>query len=381
MRIGIDARFFGIKQKGLGRYTQKLIENLEKTPSKEVIDYYIFLRKDNFQEYQPTNPRFRKVLADYPWYTFSEQLLFPWLLYRYRLDLVHFPHFNVPIMYSKRFLVTIHDLTLIHFPTVKNSTLHPIFYRIKFFVYKIVIRLAIQRAVAIIAISHFTKKDILDNYGESLANKIKVTYEASEDFCMLSASGGGQVLQKYGIIKPYLIYVGNAYPHKNLDRLVRSFNLVVGGKKDLQLLLIGKNDYFYERLRRLVLSEKIKNILFLSDITDYELDILFHNSLANVFPSLYEGFGLPPLEAMSKGVPVISSDHPCMREILGESAYFFDGKNISSIAQAMNVIIDSGDLRHSLVESGYEQIKKYSWKKMARETLVIYLEHAANPQL
>lgn len=380
MRIGIDARFFGIKQKGLGRYTQKLIENLEKISDQEEVEYYIFLKKDNFHEYQPTNPRFRKVLADYQWYTFSEQLLFPFLLYRHRLDLVHFPHFNVPIGYGKKFIVTIHDLTLIHFPTVKNSTLHPIFYRLKFLMYKLVIRLAIWRAAAIIAISQFTKKDILDNYGQALENKIRVTYEASEDFCMLSSGGGGQILQKYGIIKPYLIYVGNAYPHKNLDRLVRSFALVGQEKKDLQLLLVGKNDYFYERLRHLVHSEKIKNILFLSDISDYELDVLFHNSLANVFPSLYEGFGLPPLEAMSKGVPVISSDHPCMREILGESAYFFDGKDVTSIAQAMKKIMTEADLRQTFIKKGYEQIKKYSWKKMARETWQVYLESATKSQ-
>jgi glycosyltransferase involved in cell wall biosynthesis len=375
MKIGIDARFFGIKQKGLGRYTQKLIENLEKVSAerKSEAQYYIFLRQENFDEYQPKNPRFRKIMADYRWYTFSEQIFFPFLLYRCKLDLVHFPHFNVPIFYFKRFIVTIHDLTLIHFPTVKNSTLHPVFYGVKFMAYKLAIRSAIARASAIIAISNFTKKDILDNYGKGLRRKIAVTYEASEDFCMFSPDRGGDVLQKYGIMKPYLIYVGNAYPHKNLDRLVMAFAAVLREKKDIQLLLVGKNDYFYEKLKKLVRKEKIGNILFLSDVSDYELDILFHASLANVFPSLYEGFGLPPLEAMSKGVPVISSDHPCMREVLGDSAYFFDGKNLDAISGAMKKMIDDRSIREALVEKGYAQIRKYSWKKMAHETLQIYL--------
>lgn len=375
MRIGIDARFFGIRQKGLGRYTQKLVEKLEKISASSgefEHDYFIFLKKENFEEYRPQNPKFKKVLADYHWYTFAEQFFFPLALYRQKLDLVHFPHFNVPIFYFGKFVVTIHDLTLLHFPTVKNSTLHPLFYRLKFLAYKIAIQSAIWRASWIIAISQFTKNDIIDNYGASLEKKISITYEACEDHCMFSLKKIEEILPEYGIIKPYLIYVGNAYPHKNLEKLVVAFDKVSSEKKDLQLVLVGKDDYFYQRLRRFVRENKIDRIVYLSDICDCELDVLFHHSVANVFPSLYEGFGLPPLEAMSKGVPVISSDHPCMREILGESAYFFDGHKTEAIASAIRKVISDVALRQKLIELGYTQIKKYSWQRMARETLEIY---------
>ncbi|MFA7209117.1 MAG: glycosyltransferase family 1 protein [Parcubacteria group bacterium] len=370
MKIGIDARFFGIRQKGLGRYTQKLVENLEKIdPANE---YWIFLQRENFEEYQPKNPNFKKVLADYRWYTFREQLFFPLMVRRYGLDLMHFPHFNVPLLYFKKFIVTIHDLTLVHFPTVKNSTLHPVFYRVKFFAYLLVIRAAIMRAENIIAISQFTKDDVVKKYGRSVENKITVTYEACEDFCMFSRRNGQEILQEYGIIKPYLIYVGNAYPHKNLDRLVLAFTRAFGEKKDFQLVLVGKDDYFYGQLRKSVRKHQAEDIIFLSDVSDYELDTLFHRSVANVFPSLYEGFGLPPLEAMSKGVPVISSDHPCMREVLGGSAHFFDGKDVGAMAEAMRRIVSDAGLRDELIGKGYVQAKKYSWKKMAEETLAIY---------
>lgn len=375
MRIGIDARFFGIKQKGLGRYTQKLIEKLENisTQGKDFgNEYFIFLKKENFAEYQPKSPNFKKVLADYHWYTFSEQIYLPWTLYKYKLDLVHFPHFNVPIFYFKKFIVTIHDLTLLHFPTVKNSTLHPALYRIKFLAYRATIWLAIARAKWIIAISQFTKNDIISNYGTSIAKKISVTHEACEDYCMFSPKNAKEILPQYGIIKPYLIYVGNAYPHKNLERLVLAFGELLKEKKELQLVLVGKEDYFYKRLKGFIKTNQIPGVVFLSDISDYELDVLFHHSIANVFPSLYEGFGLPPLEAMSKGVPVISSDHPCMREVLGESAHFFDGKSVKSITAAMKKIINDDDLRQELIRRGYAQAKKYSWKKMAEETLEIY---------
>jgi glycosyltransferase involved in cell wall biosynthesis len=378
MRIGIDARFFGVRQKGLGRYTQKLIEKLEQIAPQDGCEYFVFLKAENFTEYQPQNPNFKKVLADYHWYTLAEQLFFPWKLYGYKLDLMHFPHFNVPILYGKKFIVTIHDLTLLHFPTVKNSTLNPFFYRLKFLAYRLVIWWAILRSQWVIAISQFTKNDIISNYGSAVAQKISVTYEACEDHCLFSPEKAEAILERCGIIKSYLIYVGNAYPHKNLERLVLAFGELRKENKELQLVLVGKKDYFYQRLQEVVSDNEIADIIFLSDIIDCELDILFQHSLANVFPSLYEGFGLPPLEAMSKGVPVISSDHPCMREVLGESAYFFDGQQVETIVAAMKKIISEDDLRQALIKKGFEQVKKYSWKKMARETLEIYQNISSN---
>ena len=121
MRIGIDARFYGSQDKGLGRYSQKLLENLEKIDGGSDREYLVFLRQKGFEQYQPGASNFKKVLADYPWYSWSEQILFPWRLYRYHLDLVHFCHFNVPIFYWKKYVVTIHDLILFHYPTVRNK--------------------------------------------------------------------------------------------------------------------------------------------------------------------------------------------------------------------------------------------------------------------
>ncbi len=369
MKIGIDARFFGSSGKGLGRYTQKLIENLEKIDT--INKYFIFLKRENFEEYVPKNKNFKKILADYPWYSFSEQFYFPWLLRKYKLDLMHFPHFNVPLLYGRKFLVTIHDLILIHFPTTKNSTLHPFFYRIKFLAYRLVIGYAIKYSKNIIAVSHFTKKDILANYKKVMPEKIKVTYEACENYCFFSANRQEEFLQKYGIMKPYLLYIGNAYPHKNLERLARAFSLLEK-RGDLALVMVGKEDYFYSRLKKMIEQKKIKNIIFTGYIPDEKLELIKRYAVAYVFPSLYEGFGLPPLEVMAKGVPVICSDHACMHEILEKSAYFFDGKNEKSIAEAIEKIISDEELRKKLIARGYKQIQKYSWGKMAQETLRIY---------
>lgn len=153
MRIGIDARFYGSIGKGLGRYTQKLIQHLEQIDTEN--QYVIFLRKENFEDYQPFNKNFQKVLADYPWYTFSEQLFFPLLLRKYKLDLVHFPHFNVPILYFGKFVLTIHDLILTHFPTLKATRLSPLWYWVKYAAYKLAISSAVRRSEKIITVSEF----------------------------------------------------------------------------------------------------------------------------------------------------------------------------------------------------------------------------------
>ncbi|HBO16789.1 MAG: glycosyl transferase, group 1 [Candidatus Moranbacteria bacterium GW2011_GWE2_35_2-] len=368
-KIGIDARFFGSIGKGLGRYTQKLIENLEKTDAQN--EYYIFLRKENFNEYQPRNEKFHKILADYRWYTFSEQINMSRLLKKYNLDLVHFPHFNVPLLYRKKFVITIHDLILVHFPTILGTTLSPFFYWLKFLAYKIVIKSAIERAKRIITVSEFTKNDIENHYPQA-RGKIRVTYEACEDFCFLASENKERILEKYGIIKPYLMYVGNAYPHKNLDGLVSAFAYLRQENPEINLVLVGKDDYFYRKIKEQVKQKKISGVVFPGFIPDCELDAVYYSSNAYVFPSLYEGFGLPPLEAMAKGVPVVSSDHKCMKEILGDSALFFDGRNRFDMEEKMRTIYMDSKLRIDLVKKGYEQIKKYSWKKMAEKTLKIY---------
>lgn len=176
MRIGIDARFYGPGGKGIGRYTQKLIASLEKFDHEN--EYYIFLRQKNFDLYEPKNPKFHKVLADYPEYSFlKEQLLFPLRLYIHRLDFVHFLHFNIPLLYRGKFVVTIHDL--IHHQSSKSASKKPflLFYGKKF-LYFLVIRYAIKKARKIITVSSYTKIEIIKKY-KVKPEKIIVTYEAA----------------------------------------------------------------------------------------------------------------------------------------------------------------------------------------------------------
>lgn len=379
MRIGIDARFFGSIGKGLGRYTQKLIGNLEKISVQggpvfgwdKNNQYFIFLRKENWEEYQPKNKNFQKILADIPWYGIREQWQFPQILKKYNLDLVHFPHFNVPISWKGKFIVTIHDLILFHYPTRRASTLSPLFYFLKKTAYKKVIRNAVQKAWKIIAVSKHTKEDIVEHFRVP-EEKIFVTYEAVDIASTPAKDTAGNILKKYGIIKPYILYVGNAYPHKNLERLVLVFREIVRKHPHLHLVLVGKEDYFYKRLKKFVRNNWVKQTIFADFVPDEDLGSVYREALLYVFPSLYEGFGLPPLEAMARNLPVVSSNTSCLPEVLGEAAYYFNPNALGEMAEAIEKAATDNELREKLIAAGQKQIKKYSWEKMARETLEIY---------
>lgn len=369
IRIGIDARFYGPKQKGLGRYVQKLVENLER---KNMADkFIIFLRKENWDEYHPKNPNFKKVLADCRWYGFKEQFLMPWKVWREKIDLVHYPHFNVPIFASKPFVVTIHDLILKKFPTRRVSTLGFFSYWFKNFAYHFVIFLALRRAKKIIAISDYTKKDIL-KYFNFNPKKIEVIYEGGV-ICDNKNEGSPRgeemtVFRQFGVLKPYLLYVGNAYPHKNLKRLILAFAKIK--HSDLRLVLVGEMDYFYKRLQKEFINTQ--GLIFTDFVSDVDLEVLYRKAALYVFPSLCEGFGLPSLEAMSYGLPVVSSRATCLPEILGDAAIYFNPKNIDEMAEKIKEVLDSEVMRMDLISKGYERIKKYDWGKMAKETMRVY---------
>jgi glycosyltransferase involved in cell wall biosynthesis len=370
MKIGIDARFYGPGSKGLGRYTQKLITHLEDIDHKN--EYVIFLRENNFKEYVPKNKNFSKVKADYRWYSFSEQIFFPFILYKQKCDLVHFPHFNVPILYFRKFVVTIHDLILLHYPTRKASTRSGLFYWMKYLVYRSVIASVVRRAKEIIAVSKFTAGDICDKYPH-VCDKVSVIYEAAE-IDMLSRNDDVKNLQKYDIIEPYMLYVGNAYPHKNLDVLVDVFAKYLhdGGAVE-SLILVGCDDYFYERLQTYITKKNLHNVKILHSVDDVLLMTLYGRASFFVFPSLYEGFGLPPLEAQLLNVPVLSSDHACMTEVLSDNgALYADATDIVEFAQAMNKIATDDKLREVLVTNGKKNASRYSWEKMAKEIYNIY---------
>jgi len=372
MRIGIDARFYGGEQsKGLGRYTQKLIEGLAAID--QVNDYVIFLQAEEFRKWDIKNLRFKPVLAPYRWYSIKEQLFMPALIYRHKVDLMHFPHFNLPLLYYGRFVVTIHDLVISHFPTQRATTLAPWLYTIKQLAYKLVIRQAAQRAEKIITISQYSKKDIID-YFKISSDKIIITYEGAGG--ETAASARPEILSRYQIKPPYLLYVGNAYPHKNLEVLLKVAQKLKSEKQlNWQMVFVGKEDYFYTRLKqRAWLLDVQDKICFTGFIPDRHLTDIYAGALAYIFPSKYEGFGLPPLEAMAHGVPVLAARASCLPEILESAALYFDPDDVYGIIKQLILLNSDPAVREKIINAGKKQIKKYSWLKMAQETYQIYLQ-------
>ena len=375
-RIGIDARFYGPVGKGLGRYTKEVVDKV--VISDRENEYIVFLSQENFDEFVSDNLKVKKVLADVYWYTLAEQIIMPYLIWRAHLDLMHFPHFNVPVLTPVKFVVTIHDLILTKFPTIRATTLSPLFYKIKNRIYRIVIWLAIKRAKIVIAVSQFTKDDIVRQF-KIKPDKVVVTYEGVSG--LLNKKLGGfsndkEILLGYNISSPFLLYVGNAYPHKNLEGLVKVFSVIHGKRPNLSLVLVGRQDYFYKRVQEF--TEKYwgekSPVIFPGFVPDKNLKFLYSQALAYVFPSFYEGFGLPPLEAMAGGCPVVSSNKSSLPEILGEAAIYFNPEDEGEMIKQIEKIIEDKNLRQELVKRGYEQVKKYSWEKCAQETLGVYGE-------
>jgi len=376
-RIGVDARFYGPLGKGLGRYTQEMVDNIIKLDQDN--EYVIFLRRENFNDFKCDGLRVKKALADVKWYGLAEQIIFPFYIWRERLDLMHLPHFNVPIFCPVKFIVTIHDLILIKFPTLRASTLGPVIYNIKNLAYKIVISSAVRRAKKVLAVSRFTKDDLVKQFKIN-PNKIIVTYEgvaelSDSSFPRGPACAGRRESRNY----PYLLYVGNAYPHKNLESLIKVFSEINKVKPELKLVLVGKEDYFYRRLKQYAKnffaegrSAAGGQVIFPGYVQDNELKTLYSGATLYVFPSFYEGFGLPPLEAMAHGLPVISSNKTCLPEILGDAALYFNPEDEMDMKNKIEQALTDEKLREILRNRGYEQIKKYSWQRCAAETFEVY---------
>ena len=374
MKIGIDCRLWN--ETGVGRYIRNLIDKLKILDRENVYTLFVLSSDKEKILNQVQNDNFRIVEADTKWHTIEEQLKFPQIINRENLDLMHFPYISVPIFYNKPFAVTIHDLIPYHFSTGEASTLFLPLYKLKSLGYKFVLSMAARKAKKIIAVSNATKKEIVDHLSVN-TNKIAVTYEGADDKTLNSKSEirNPKQTEKYKIqnIK-YFLYVGNIFPHKNIDRLIDAFEILRSAQNDINLILVGREDYFYKRLKDKVESMNLgKSAIFLGEVSDEELLNLYRNAKAVILPSLMEGFGLPALEAMANKCLVLASDIPAIKEVCGESAIYFDPYDINDIAKKIKeVYYDNTYHRNDKIQKGFERAKMFSWQKMAKETLEIY---------
>ncbi len=361
-RIGIDARMYGAQlNRGIGRYIEKLLDYLVEFDQSN--HYFVFLRKNNFDLFNPSAKNFTKVLADIPWYSLSEQVKFPLLLQRYKLDLVHFPHFNVPLFYTGKYIVTIHDLIMTHFPSSRATTGSVFVYQQKIKMARFLVRQISRSAQAIITPTFYVKDEVVANLAVP-ADKVVPIYEGVD---LLSDKEGD--LSDWHLSKPFFLYVGSAYPHKNLEMLVKAFQSFNRSKR-FHLVLVGGFDFFYQRLKKEVIGDD--QDIIIRPASNAELVSLYRRAELFVFPSLAEGFGLPPLEAMSQGCPVVASRASCLPEVLAEAALYFDPISAESLIESWRKIIQDKNLRDRLIEQGYQRVKRFQWSDMTTQTLSVY---------
>ncbi len=366
MKIGIDCRLWS--QTGVGRYIRNLVTELSKIDKTN--EYVLFVRSRDLQgvKKQVSNiRRWKIVIADIRWHTVDEQLKLPRILNNEELDLMHFPYFSAPVFYKKPFVITIHDLIINHFPTGKASTLPKTFYHMKRVGYQYVIRRAVEKAEKIIVPLNAVKEDLVKTL-DVASKKIVVTTEGF-DKKILSKR------KKYQTpTTRYVLYVGNAYPHKNLERLIRAFSLFrQEGFGDVQLILAGKDDYFYKKLEEKIERENYTGINFIHNVTDSDLSYLYQNSQFFISASLMEGFGLVALEAMANSSLVVLSDIPSFREVCSDAPVYFDPQSITDIKDKMVSAYKMSKMqKNNHAEKGIRRTEIFSWEKMARQTLQVY---------
>lgn len=367
MRIGIDARLWS--QTGVGRYIRSLYRYLPLLDSEN--HYVWFFKKNEFQSLKMPSIKWKKVEVNIHWHSLREQLILPWIFYRENLDLLHFPYFSFPILYPGKFVITIHDLIFDHYKTGKASTLPSWLYFIKKAGYHVVLWTAARRAKFVLTLSQDAKSEIASHYSIS-QDKIVVTYESGtlED---TRREFKGNQYKRIRNLTPYILYVGNAHPHKNVESLVLAIRELRKSIPKVKLVLVGSDSYFYPRLIEFTKKENLEDLVEVVGVVDNtEIAAWYHFALCFVSASKMEGFGIPPLEAMSMGCPVLVSDIPVFHEICSEAAVYFDPSKPSDIAKKIIETLSDEKLIESLKSRGYQRVKMFSWEKTVAETLQVY---------
>ena len=363
MKVAIDARLYGTEFTGLGRYTMNLVDSLADIDSK---NQYSILLRDKYYKKLKLPKNFSKFRAEFPIYSFQEQFYLPVLLNKLSPDITHFPHLNVPVLYGRRFIVTIHDIIMQKQGRQASTLPFPVYY-LKRFPFKYTAHFAVKRSEKIICPSKAVKQEIIDFY-KVPEGKIMVTYEGAGKnikFDKDSKTDHGK----------YFFYVGNAYPHKNLKTLIKALKeLNKGLDEEVEMFIRTDKNEFRERLERYAKQiDAMKHVDFVNRLSDSELGELYHKSLAFVFPSFTEGFGLPGLEAIQNRTLLAASDIPVFKEVYGDNALYFDPNDHKDLVKAMRKVLSlSKNERQKRIKESQTLLKSYSWRKMAQETRKVY---------
>jgi glycosyltransferase involved in cell wall biosynthesis len=369
VRIGIDAR--KLHDFGIGTYIRNLLRQLARFDRDT--EFVVFCRPEDREALASLGENFRPVEETSPSYSIAEQVRVPLAVRREGVTLFHAPHYVLPPLVRCRSVVTIHDCIHLMFPQYLPNRLALQYARTS-------ISLAARQATRVLTVSESSKRDIL-RFVDVPSEKIDVIYNAYDERFAVEPREEDviRVRERYQLHDEFVFYAGNVKPHKNLERLIVAFDLVrKRGLDRLKLVLIGDEISRYAALRRAVHQHQLhKHVRFLGYLPEETLAVMYRLAGVFVFPSLYEGFGLPPLEAMASGTPVVTSNVSSLPEVAADAAVLVDPHDPHAIAEGIYRLLTDERLRRDLRVKGLARARQFSWEDSVRRVHAIYQEVAS----
>jgi glycosyltransferase involved in cell wall biosynthesis len=366
VRIGIDAR--KLHDFGIGTYIRNLLRHLGRLDRQT--EFVVLCRPEDRETLTSIGENFRPVTESSANYSIAEQLRIPLALKREGVTLFHAPHYVLPPLVRCRSVVTIHDCIHLMFPQYLPNRMALAYARTS-------IGFAARRATRVMTVSESSKRDIL-RFVDVQPDRIDVIYNAYDERFGIEPGEDDvvRVRERYQLHDEFVLYAGNVKPHKNLERLIDAFNLVrKRGLDHLKLVLIGDEISKYAALRRAVHQHQLhKYVRFLGYLPQETLAVMYRLAGVFVFPSLYEGFGLPPLEAMASGTPVVTSNVSSLPEVVADAAVLVDPYDPGAIADGIERVLTDEDLRTDLRRRGLARARQFSWEQSVRRVREIYSE-------
>ncbi len=362
MRIAFDIR--KLNDFGIGTYIRNLVLNLAELDREN--HYFLVSREYHKREFTALPANFSFILDPSDENRYWNDFVLPYSLRKNGIELLHTPHYYPPRFLYCKSVITIHDCVHILFPNYASS-------KSAYNQAKHATKRAIKKSSHIFTVSDATRRDLMRLF-DAPEEKISVVYNAIDDRAVLGDNSEHQkrVLERYQIQDPFLLYAGNIKPHKNIARTIEAFSVLKTELKEdpswknLKLVIIGDELSKHQFLRRTVIRSGVQHDVRFFGFVPYEtLKVFYKTAQIFVFPSLYEGFGLAPLEAMANGTPVLTSNVSSLPEVLGEAALFANPENVFEISKGLKHLLFDANLRADLIEKGLEQARKYSWKKSA----------------
>jgi glycosyltransferase involved in cell wall biosynthesis len=379
MRVGIDIRALDPgNPTGIGKYIYSVLRYLAQLDGRNTYNLYYPVRRNSSTWIRKNlGSSYVTHMGWVPEFLSAEKfnkLWFEWYLpsriRKDKIDIFHGPSFSLPENGSAKRIVTVHDLSPVLFPglykgisseAIVNST-----------------RRSIEGADLILADSEHTRKDIIETYGVS-STVVRRVYLGLDDRYdgIVSNECIETVKRKYGLPESFIFHVGSYHPRKNAEAIIKALEILRRRRKKVQLVLSGKRTRYFEHLREMVCNLRLENaVVLLGYLPDGEIRALYSAAKAMVYPSLYEGFCLPIVEAMASGLPCVVANRACMPEIAGGAAIAVDPDKPEDIADAVVTVTEKEEVRQGMIASGYRCAKRFSWRETASQTLKAYRDIA-----